>query len=69
MITMGLTFNNPNNLQQMLDKFATVPDPKKTPKRQGEGLDKPKKNGGQTPNVINEEKEPEVKSKKKKDKK
>lgn len=62
---MGLTFNNPNNLQQMLDKFATVPDPKKTPKRPGEG----KKNGGQTPNVINEEKEPEVKSKKKKDKK
>lgn len=40
---MGLTFNNPNNLQQMLDKFATVPDPKKTPKRPGEGLDKPKK--------------------------
>ena len=35
---MGLTFNNPNNLQQMLDKFATVPDPKKTPKRPGEGL-------------------------------
>lgn len=65
---MGLTFNNPNNLQQMLDKFATVPDPKKTPKRPGGGLDKPKKDG-QTPNVINEEKEPEVKSKKKKDKK
>ena len=53
----------------MLDKFATVPDPKKTPKRPGEGLDKPKKNGGQTPSVINDEKEPEVKSKKKKDKK
>lgn len=53
----------------MLDKFADCSDPKKTPKRPGEGLDKPKKNGGQTPNVINKEKEPEVKSKKKKDKK
>ena len=30
---MGLTFDNPNNLQKMLDRFATVPDPKKTPKR------------------------------------
>ena len=29
---MGLTFDNPNNLQKMLDRFATVPDPKKTPK-------------------------------------
>lgn len=29
---MGLTFENPNNLQKMLDRFATVPDPKKTPK-------------------------------------
>ncbi len=31
---MGLTFNNPNNLQQMLDKFATVPDPKRRRKDQ-----------------------------------
>ncbi|WP_251716531.1 SPJ_0845 family protein [Lactobacillus agrestimuris] len=30
---MGLSFNNPNNLNKMLDKFATVPDPKKTPKK------------------------------------
>lgn len=29
---MGLTFDNPNNLNKMLDKFAVVPDPKKTPK-------------------------------------
>ncbi len=29
---MGLTFDNPNNLQKMLDRFATVPDPKKMPK-------------------------------------
>ncbi|RVU70642.1 MULTISPECIES: SPJ_0845 family protein [Lactobacillus] len=28
---MGLTFDNPNNLAKMLDKFATVPDPKKSP--------------------------------------
>lgn len=33
MRTMGLTFDNPNNLNKMLDKFAVVPDPKKTPKR------------------------------------
>lgn len=26
---MGLTFDNPNNLNKMLDKFAVVPDPKK----------------------------------------
>ena len=31
---MGLTFENPNNLQKMLDRFATVPDPKKTPKHE-----------------------------------
>ncbi|TSO26217.1 SPJ_0845 family protein [Lactobacillus sp. LL6] len=30
---MGLTFDNPNNLNKMLDKFAVVPDPKKTPKK------------------------------------
>lgn len=28
---MGLTFDNPNNLNKMLDKFAVVPDPKKSP--------------------------------------
>ena len=67
---MGLTFNNPNNLQKMFDKFASVPDPKKAPKmpRNGE-LDKPKKGEARTPNVINSEKEPEIKNKKKKDKK
>ncbi len=27
---MGLTFDNPNNLNKMLDKFAVVPDPKKS---------------------------------------
>lgn len=29
--SMGLTFDNPNNLNKMLDKFAVVPDPKKSP--------------------------------------
>lgn len=28
---MGLTFDNPNNLNKILDKFAVVPDPKKSP--------------------------------------
>lgn len=28
---MGLTFDNPNNLDKMLEKFAVVPDPKKSP--------------------------------------
>lgn len=31
---MGLTFESPNNLQKILDRFATVPDPKKTPKHE-----------------------------------
>lgn len=39
---MGLTFDNPNNLQKMLDRFATVPDPKKTPKHK-DPKDKKKK--------------------------
>lgn len=44
---MGLTFDNPNNLNKMLDKFAVVPDPKKTPKKplpkgQGPEIDKRK---------------------------
>lgn len=30
---MGLTFDNPNNLNKMLDKFAVVPDPKKKRER------------------------------------
>lgn len=28
---MGLTFDNPNNLDKILEKFAVVPDPKKSP--------------------------------------
>ena len=42
---MGLTFDNPNNLQKMLDRFATVPDLKKTPKHKDpeELLDKDSK--------------------------
>ena len=42
---MALTFDNPNNLQKMLDRFATVPDPKKTPKHKDpeELLDKDSK--------------------------
>lgn len=31
MVIMGLTFDNPNNLDKMLEKFAVVPDPKKSP--------------------------------------
>lgn len=30
---MGLTFDNPNNLNKMLDKFAVVPKPKKKEER------------------------------------
>lgn len=36
---MGLTFDNPNNLNKMLDKFAVVPDPKKTPKKKQKDKD------------------------------
>ncbi len=41
---MGLTFDNPNNLNKMLDKFAVVPDPKKSPmnKRKKDEEDKKK---------------------------
>lgn len=42
---MGLTFDNPNNLNKMLDKFAVVPDPKKKSKE----LDKKKSNKGKKP--------------------
>ena len=44
MIPMGLTFDNPNNLNKMLDKFAVVPDPKKSPmnKRKKEEKDEKK---------------------------
>lgn len=30
---MGLTFKNANDLDKMFDKFASIPDPKKTPKK------------------------------------
>ena len=68
---MGLTFNNPNDLQKMLDKFANVPDPKKTPKiPKGleDGPKKPNRHGNSVDTVIDKEKEPEIKSKKKKKK-
>lgn len=40
---MGLTFDNPNNLNKMLDKFAVVPDPKKKSKLLDKNKDKQKK--------------------------
>lgn len=36
---MGLTFRNNNDLDRLFDKFASVPDPKKTPKGAGKGKD------------------------------
>lgn len=36
---MGLTFRNNNDLDRLFDKFASVPDPKKTPKVAGKGKD------------------------------
>lgn len=46
---MGLTFDNPNNLNKMLNKFAVVPDPKKKKERTMDNIklpddDKKKKN-------------------------
>lgn len=40
---MGLTFDNPNNLNKMLDKFAVVPDPKKKSKELDKKKNKEKK--------------------------
>lgn len=39
---MGLTFDNPNNLNKMLDKFAVVPDPKKKSKEADKNKNKKK---------------------------
>jgi hypothetical protein len=39
---MGLTFRNNNDLDRLFDKFASVPDPKKTPKGAGKGKDEKK---------------------------
>lgn len=66
---MGLTFDNPNNLQKMLDRFASVPDPKKTPKHGKPSDLLPKRDGSGSNQAMDKEKDPEVKSKKKKDKK
>lgn len=41
---MGLTFENPNNLNEMLDKFAVVPDPKKKQNEKDKDKDKKQKN-------------------------
>lgn len=40
---MGLTFDNPNNLNKMLDKFAVVPDPKKKQTEKVQDKEKKKK--------------------------
>lgn len=59
---MGLNFDNPNNLNKMLDKFAVVPDPKKTPKKP-----LPKKSG-QGPEIDKRKEEDTDTSENKKDK-
>jgi hypothetical protein len=41
---MGLTFDNPNNLNKILDKFAVVPDPKKKDKKKQKNKDQDHKN-------------------------
>lgn len=40
---MGLTFRNNNDLDRLFDKFASVPDPKKTPKGAGKDAKDAKK--------------------------